>query len=213
MPTLPTNNGPRLYRVAGSAVPSVTEVVKLLQRKEFAEWRKKVGRKEADRVTTNAKVLGTRVHAIAHEVALGNRPTLEPDMAPFYEAIREFHALHVMQVLAAEKSIVSLTERVGGTLDLYARLVDGSFAVVDFKTSRGLDRAMGVQTALYGLLLREKGCTVNKRICVRLKKEEGERGQWYARSYTDHEGDVRAGRAAVEMWHWLHGAKLRKKAA
>lgn len=205
--------GPRLYHGAGFAVPSVTEVVGLLQRHDFDAWKRQVGEKEANRITANARLLGTKVHAIAHEVALGKTPALEPGKRPFYEAIREFHALHVMQVLEAEKSLVSEKERVGGTFDLYARLTDGSYAVIDFKTSRGLDRQMGVQTALYALLLKEHGMPVNKRLVVRIKKEEGAEGKWYARAYNDNRGDVRAGRAAVELWHWMHKNRLLKAAS
>lgn len=201
-------SAPRLYRGVGGAVPSVTEVIKLLQRHDFREWRNKVGRKKADLVIENARTLGTKVHAVAHAVALGSKGPKDPAMEPFHRAIDEFFGLHVAEVLAVEKTLISHKERVGGTLDLYARLNDGSFAVVDFKTSRATDRVMGVQTALYALLLREAGHTVNKRMIVRLKKKPEEQGKWHARVYADHERDVRAGRAAVELWHWQHSKKL-----
>src|SRR5215204_1823515 len=180
---------PRLYRGRGFAVPSVTEVLTVADRRPYEAWRRKVGQREAYRVMEEAKVLGTKVHAIGQLIAQDSLGTLEPEMQPYAKAIREFHKLHVRRVLGTEMSFTSREMGFGGTLDLYCELNDGTHAVVDYKTTNaGLSREHGLQLAGYGLLLRERGYRVNKRVCVRLRKDEP--GKWYARVYKDHRADA-----------------------
>lgn len=199
----------RTYPCAAlGVVPSVTTVLKVLEKRHLETWRARVGRKEADRVSGEAKVIGTRVHSMAERLAWDRKYQPPTDLEPFAVAVRSFLNAHVRKPLKTELSLVSAAERVGGTLDLWCILQDGSYAVVDFKTSAQLTREHGLQTALYALLLREHGYEVNKRIVVKISKSKP--GTFYARSYGDHAGDVKAARAAVELWHWLHRNKLLK---
>lgn len=192
-------------------VPSVTTVLKVLEKRHLETWRARVGRKEADRVTGEAKLLGTRVHTMAERLAWDRLYQPEAELEPFADAVRSFLNAHVRKPLKTELSLVSAIERVGGTLDLYCETQDGKLAVVDFKTSAQLTREHGLQTALYALLLREHGYEVNRRVVVRIKKDKP--GEWHARAYGDHVGDVRAARATVELWHWLHSNKMLKAVA
>jgi len=206
-----SGGGPRLYQGQGFAVPSVTEVLQIIEKRHLEAWRHKVGRTEADRVRNTATLIGTQVHALANRLAWEPRPGAEnvpADLELYALAIRSFLAAHVAKPIKTELSLVSERERVGGTLDLYCRLHDESYAVVDYKTSAQLCREYGLQTALYALLLREHGYEVNKRIVVRIKKDAP--GQWYARFYNDHAGDVKAARAAVELWWWQNRNKVAK---
>lgn len=201
--------GPRLYSGVPSGVlgagktyevPSVTEILKVVSKGYLDAWRHRVGRKEADRVAQNATVIGSRVHAAMSDVALGREIAVSEDIRPMVEAGKQFLALHVDEVLESEWSLTSVRQGFGGTLDLYCRLHTGELAVVDFKTSKQLTRTVGHQLAAYALLLKEKGHTVNKRIGVRLKKEEGKRGEFQAKAYDDHRRDVRVFLAAKELW-------------
>jgi predicted RecB family nuclease len=200
--------GPRLYKGAGFAVPSVTEVLSVAERRPFDAWRKRVGRKEADRVVAEAKILGTKVHALAQTLANDRNAPVEPEMRPYADAIKEFHALHVRRVLETEMSLTSRGLGFGGTLDLYCEMNDGSRAIVDYKTTSRLTREHGLQLAGYALLLKEHGHVVNRRVCMRLRKDEP--GRWYARVYRDHREDVEAFRACVTLWSWMHRKKLLK---
>lgn len=205
------DSGPRLYYGRGFVVPSATEVLQVLEKRHLEAWRQRVGRQEADRVRTTATAFGTRVHALASrliwEKTPGEYPVLSPDLELYALALRSFFAMHIAEPLKAELSLASEAERVGGTLDLYCKLNDGSYAVVDYKTSRQLTREHGLQTAIYALLLREHGYEVNKRVVVRIKKDKP--GEWYARFYQDHSGDVKAARAAIEIWHWEYANRLK----
>jgi hypothetical protein len=93
----------------------------------------------------------------------------------------------------------------GGQMDMYCELHDGAKAIVDWKTTRQLSKTVGRQLAGYGLLCLEKGWPVDKRIGVRICKDKP--GEFRARSYADHKGDVRVIRAAVELWWALDAQK------
>lgn len=204
-PTGPTP--PRLYSAGKGLFPSVTEVLKVVEKPHVDNWRRRVGQKEADRVMESAKVFGTRLHAAAQRVAWGEG--VEEDMRPYADAVRSFLAGRVLEVLGTEVELVSPRLKFGGTLDLWCQLKDGSYAVVDYKTTSGLTREHGLQTAAYALLCREHGMRVNKRLVVRIKKEKP--GAFYCRTFDDHAGDVEAFVSLLRFWWWRHRAAMEKR--
>jgi hypothetical protein len=197
----------RLYR---GIYPSVTTILKVMDRPFFADWRKKVGEGTADEKIYKAQVHGTLIHKIAENVALGKPMDLPPEMEPHAQAIQDFLDKHVDEVLGTEMELVSEKRGYGGTTDLYCRLRSGSLAVVDYKTTLALQRVHGVQLAGYALLLKDNGFPVQKRMAVRIKKEAGAEGKYYARNYPDHQDDIEAFLSALALWHWENKAKLRK---
>ena len=57
-------NGIRLYNLpSGDWVPSITSVTSFYNRQIFADWRKRVGLEEANRITKKATSRGTDFHA------------------------------------------------------------------------------------------------------------------------------------------------------
>ena len=55
-------NGKRHYVTPKGKFPSITTVLSILSRDGIAEWRAKVGEKEANRISTQAARRGTNVH-------------------------------------------------------------------------------------------------------------------------------------------------------
>jgi predicted RecB family nuclease len=192
--------------------PSVTTVLKVMERPFFADWRKKVGEETADEKMHNAQVLGTAIHKIAENIARGRPMEVPPDMEPHAQAIQAFLDKHVEEVLSTELELVSDTRGFGGTADLYCKLKSGSLAVVDYKSTLSLTRTHGVQLAGYAILLTDNGFPVQKRMAVRIKKEEGAAGKYYARNYPDHQEDVDAFLSALVLWNWENRGKLKKLA-
>lgn len=201
------DKGPRLYR---GLYPSVTEVLKVIEKSYLDAWRHKVGRQEADRVMRNAAAFGTRVHSVAEHVARGGWQ-VNGELEPYALAIREFLDTYVDEVLNTELELVSHNMRFGGTVDLYCRLKDGSYAVVDYKTSSQLTREHGLQTAAYALLCRESGKKVNRRIVVRIKKDAP--GEYYCRRYHDHGEDVQAFLSLLNYWWWRNKRMMKNRGA
>ncbi len=194
-----------MYRSAGASLPSVTAVLAVTEKRYLDAWRHKVGRAEADNVTQRAAVFGTAVHVVARNIAEGKTVEVVPEMEPFADAVRLFLDAHVDEVLGTEIAMVSRAQGFGGTADMWCKMLDGSHALVDWKTSKQLTKSVGHQLAAYGLLARERGMTVHKRIAVRIKKESP--GKFAARSFSDHEGDVAVFRSCLALWHALDRQK------
>ncbi len=206
----------RLYKgVEGVAVPSVTTVLSVVEDKVWMNsWLAKAGRREVNRVTAEAAVLGTKIHEVAAAIARDRSAKVDPDMRPYARAVREFLDAHVRRVLGAEMRLVSERLGFGGTCDLYAELHDGSLAVVDYKSSSGgISRNHKLQTAAYAMLLKESGRPVHKRLVVRIHKADDRRGEWYVRAALDHKEDVETFKACLVVWRYLHGRKLERKSA
>lgn len=200
------DTGPKLY---WGRYPSVTEVLKIIEKSYLDRWRHRVGHQEADKVLRNAAAFGTRVHTVAEQVARGER--VKGELQLYALAIRSFLETYVDEVLGTEIEIISPNLRFGGTVDLYCRLKDGSYAVVDYKTSAQLTREHGLQTAAYALLCRDAGMKVNRRMVVRIKKDKP--GEYYCRKYHDHGEDVQAFLSLLDFWWWRNKRAMRKREA
>lgn len=213
-----SRGGFRTYAGASSPLPSVTEVLKVLDDRVWInDWIARAGRREVDRKLNEASNLGTKVHAAAAKVARlmargQTKVIVEPPMVPYAEAVVEFLETHTRRIIAVEKRMASDRLRFGGTVDLICEMYDGSLAVVDYKTnSNGITKVHKLQTAGYAMLAREHGYNISKRIVVRLHKAEDKQGQWYARAALDHRQDVEVFKACVVLWYFKHGAKLKGK--
>lgn len=95
-------------------MPSVTTVLQVIEKRHLESWRRKVGTREADRISGNAKVMGTKVHSAAQLVAWGGDEKVAEDMKPYASAVRGFLERHVLDVLGTEVELISEKHRFGG---------------------------------------------------------------------------------------------------
>lgn len=197
----------------GVVVPSVTEILRVLDGEWMNAFLQRVGRREASRVMNEAAALGTRVHVVAQTLAWDRKAKVEPEMRPYASAIRAFLDAHVRRVVATEVSLCSERLGFGGTVDLIAETMDGSVAVVDYKTSNGgVTKIHKLQTCAYAMLARDAGYRINKRIVVKIHKKEDRLGEWYARAATDHERDIETFKSCLVVWNFMYGSRLKKVA-
>ena len=171
-----TVDGVRYYQVEDGGemldLVSITSVTSHRNRAKFAKWRKKVGDKEADRITKAATSRGTDMHTLT-EYYLKNEdaPTdvlpiskmLFNIAKPFLDSITNIHAL--------ESSMFSKELGIAGTVDCIAEY-DGELAIIDFKTSKSpkprewIDHYF-VQCCAYACMLYElTGLTVKKFVII-----------------------------------------------
>jgi hypothetical protein len=83
-----TVEGKRLYTLPdGSRVPSVTTILDRTKpqekREALANWRKSVGEKRAQEITTEAAGRGTRMHKFLEDYVRNNRQMPDPGTNPF----------------------------------------------------------------------------------------------------------------------------------
>tara|TARA_Y100000593_G_scaffold27373_1_gene54752 strand:+ start:33865 stop:34524 length:660 start_codon:yes stop_codon:yes gene_type:complete len=140
IPNLKTKNidGKRHYVVAeGKYYPSVTTVTGLLSAKGIADWRKRVGNTEANRISGIASRRGTAIHTIC-ERYLDNENYLDgvmPSNVETFESIRPILDDFINNIHSQEVALYSDHLRLAGRCDLIAEF-DGKLSVIDFKTSR-----------------------------------------------------------------------------
>ena len=153
-------DGTRVYKTpSGRAYPSVTTVTSLHSAKGIAEWRRRVGNEEANRVSARASARGTRVHTLCEHYLLGNNP--EPDIfdAEIFNSMKlwldDIDNIHCL-----ETPLYSDFLEVAGTVDCIAEF-QGKLSVIDFKTAnKPKDREdiynYFMQTAAYAVAFEER---------------------------------------------------------
>ena len=174
----------RYYQIDGNlSYPSVTSVISFISRKKFADWRAKVGEKEANRKTKHATTRGTRLHRVFEEyLQNGDYKALDEYQVPlvnlmFNSAKKELDT-RLSNIYQQETNMYSDRLCLAGTVDLICD-VDGEMSIVDFKTS---ERAKPeewledyfVQLSAYWAMFSEKTGVVPKKLVVFLVAENGE---------------------------------------
>jgi len=153
-------NGTRVYKTpSGKSYPSVTTVTGLHSAKGIAEWRKRVGEEEANRISGRASARGTRIHQYCEDYLRGN--IFEADMfdlemfnsiKPLLDQVDNIHCL--------EDALYSDFLQVAGTVDCIGEF-QGKLSVIDFKTSskpkhRDDIHNYFMQTAAYAVAFEER---------------------------------------------------------
>ena len=127
-------DGTRVYKTpSGFSYPSVTTVTGLHTAKGIAEWRKRVGNEEANRISGRASARGTRIHQYCEDYLRGN--LFEADMfdLEMFNSIK-FLLDQIDNIHCLETPLYSDYLQVAGTVDCIAEF-QGKLSVIDFKTA------------------------------------------------------------------------------
>ena len=138
---LPTENidGKRYYVTpTGEKYPSVTSVTGLLNRDGIKKWRKRVGAKQANKISTQAARHGTSAHQLFEdyirndnfeEKFKGAMPTTQQAFISLEKQLNQIGLVHGL-----ESPLYSHKLQLAGRVDCIAEW-DGKISVIDFKTS------------------------------------------------------------------------------
>ena len=171
----------RTYRTPeGVDLPSITTVLSILSRDSIAKWRKRVGEKEANRISGKAAGRGTRVHEIT-EKYINNEPNYKEGYTP--DIIHSFNVMKpildglIGKVYAQEAPLYSTHLGVAGRVDCVAEF-DGIVSIIDFKTSmkpkkREWVKNYFMQEAAYAIMWEERTGQPIKQLVVCIAGDEG----------------------------------------
>ena len=124
----------RLYKTpSGKSYPSVTSVTGLHTAKGIAEWRRRVGAEEANRISSRASARGTRVHTLCENYLRGLDASPDIFDAEIFGSIK-FWLDDIDNIHALETPLYSDFLEVAGTVDCIGEF-QGKLSVIDFKTS------------------------------------------------------------------------------
>ena len=157
---------------------SITSVTSHKNRQFFANWRKKVGEEEADKITRQATSRGTDMHTLVeHLLKNEDLPEVQP-LSQFLFKIAKPDLNRINNVYALEGSLYSKVLGIAGTVDCIGEF-DGELAIIDFKTSkkpkpREWIEHYFVQCMAYGCMLYELTGISVKKLVIIMSCENGE---------------------------------------
>ena len=131
-----TENGKRCYVTpTGEKYPSVTTVLSNYKKDGIIKWRKRVGEKEANKISTKASRRGTKVHKLCEDY-LNNESAFQgytPDNVDMFKTIQP--TLNEIEVVyAQERTLFSHHLKTAGRVDCVGKF-RGKTHIIDFKTS------------------------------------------------------------------------------
>jgi len=138
-----TSKTGRLYNVPGGAkYPSITTVLSILNKDEILKWRKRVGEKEANRISTQASRRGTQVHDLIERYVKNdpdykfdsNGKPVPPYVIENFNSVKNVIDQSLEKVYAQEVPLYSDYLGVAGRVDCIG-IWDGKLSVIDWKTS------------------------------------------------------------------------------
>ena len=132
------SNGSRFYICDDTLYPSVTTVTGSLpeKKKGLQEWRKRVGEKEANKISTRALKQGTNVHNMIEEFLNNDQPDFTNLIGvDLFRSIKPELIQRINNIHAQEVPLYSKHLGLAGRVDCIAEY-EGRLSVIDFKTSR-----------------------------------------------------------------------------
>lgn len=173
-----TSDSGRVYLTPqGKRYPSITTVLSVMSKKSIAEWRKRVGEEEANRVSKNATEFGSAIHQHVEDY-LNNK---EVKMASYFEKAA-FAALKprldkIDNILCQEAPLYSDLLQVAGRTDCIAEY-DGKLSIIDFKTSKKIKdvehiESYFIQGTAYSIMLQEATGIVVPNIVILMTTHDG----------------------------------------
>lgn len=132
------SSGRRYITPEGTAFPSVTTVLSILNEESIAKWKARVGEEEASRISIRASGRGTRVHLII-EKYIDNDPDFKkgftPDILESFLSVKPILDERIGDVYAQEAALYSKHLGLAGRVDCVAYF-DNKLSIIDFKTSK-----------------------------------------------------------------------------
>jgi len=129
-------NGKRCYVTPdGEKYPSVTTVLSDYKKDSIVQWRKRVGEKEANKISTQASRRGTKVHKLCEDF-LNNELAFDeytPDNVVMFKSIQPFLE-EIEIVYGQERTLFSNHLKTAGRVDCVGKF-RGKRHIIDFKTS------------------------------------------------------------------------------
>jgi len=177
------------YNTSGIEVPSVTTILKILNKPFLAKWANIMGfrRQNIDDLLERSAQIGTLVHQAIEAYMMGkyymwtgSRGGKQLIMA-YLNSFLEWKRTHTVQPIFMERQFV--TTDYGGTVDFYG-IVDLKKTILDFKTSKKVYPTMFLQLAAYCIMLEEQGYEVEQ-LGIVIVNENGFNEKIVPRSFMD----------------------------
>lgn len=171
----------RGYKIDGEIYPSITTILSLFSKDAIDEWRERVGKEEADKVSKKATTKGTAVHEMVEKyiknelTEISEYSLIEKDS---FIRIKPVLDRYIDNIFLQEIALYSHTYKVAGRVDLIAEYA-GKLSIIDFKTASKQKHkewiiAYFVQATAYALMLYEMTGILIEQIVIIITVEHDE---------------------------------------
>jgi hypothetical protein len=149
-------------------VPSVTTILKILNKPALSKWANIMGFKhqKIEDILEKSSVIGTTVHKAIYAylsnkyfIFITSRICGKTLLIRYLNSFLEWEKTHNIKPILLEKEMV--TDLFGGTVDFYGE-VDGKMTIIDYKTSKKTYPTMFLQLAGYCIMLESLGYKVEQ---------------------------------------------------
>jgi len=142
-----TVNGSRVYEIGENYYPSISTICSYRKRHSIAEWRKRVGNEEANRISHQAASAGTSLHSIVEDY-LNNDLDLTKYKDKFLALMlfKQAKSMYnrINNIHFQEAPLYSHEFGIAGRVDCIAEF-DGVLSIIDFKTSAKLKQESWIE--------------------------------------------------------------------
>jgi len=172
---------------SGAKYPSITTVLSAMQSEEkkkvLANWKARVGEKEANKISRQATSRGTGMHTICENYTCNFPNPLRghmPTAVEMFKKIKPVLDTRVGTIYGNEIALFSDRLKSAGRTDLIAQF-DGIRSIVDFKTSKKEKKEEWItdyflQSTAYAIMLEEMYPSIKvPQIAIIIAVEESER--------------------------------------
>lgn len=171
------------YNKKGDEIPSVTTVMKIMNKPELLKWSNFVGltlHKNIDEILDTSSTIGSLTHYIIErhnkrkiinfKILDDYKPSIQravdKTIKGFQLYLKEYKPKSIHSELRVQNDLF------GGTIDNICK-IDKKIYIVDYKTSKDVYPSMFIQLAAYNKLLREeKGLKIDKVAILLLEKKK-----------------------------------------
>jgi len=139
------------YEINGLWYPRVTKIVEIKAKPALYRFYAEMKSYDQGRaVTRQSASEGTLIHNTFEKILLGEKPSIDPTIAPAIRGAVDFLEKNRIEVDPEfiERRVVNPEHRYAGTIDTLA-LIGGRFGILDIKTSKAIYRDYNLQTAAY----------------------------------------------------------------
>ena len=139
------------YTIDGKWYPRVTKILSIKAKPAlYRFYAEQESFKASQAITEKSAAEGTLVHEAVEAILLGQKPEIDPLIAPAIKAFEQFLQSKNIQTAPeyVERQIFHPEHRYAGTLDVMY-LMEGMFEVIDMMPSQGIFRLFNLETAAY----------------------------------------------------------------
>jgi CRISPR/Cas system-associated exonuclease Cas4 (RecB family) len=163
------------YILDGVPIPSVTEVISVIDKPFLRFWYAKNGLKECERIKKESGDLGSRVHdAIERYLKGENYDIGSPKEDAMVRRFIDWRETNDFRPVELELKVINRTHRYHGTFDAIGTFGDSTELVMcDWKTSSSINDEYALQLAAYAAAYEEQtGMGITRGLIVRMDKKD-----------------------------------------